>query len=57
MSNITVAERTDAASAAITVANTQLLLRALGESQAGLLQLLLAKGLISATDLVRFGLS
>ncbi|WP_162940229.1 hypothetical protein [Gryllotalpicola protaetiae] len=57
MSNTNVAERTDAASAAINVANTQLLLRALGESQAGLLQLLLAKGLISATDLIRFGLS
>jgi hypothetical protein len=57
MSNTTVAERADAASVATNVANTQLLLRALGESQAGLLQLLLAKGLISATDLVRFGLS
>ena len=57
MSNIIVAERADASSAAINVANTQLLLRALGESQAGLLQLLLAKGLISATDLIRFGLS
>ncbi|HEY0247104.1 MAG TPA: hypothetical protein VGC45_02485 [Gryllotalpicola sp.] len=57
MSNTIVADRTEAASVTAELANTELLLRVLGESQAARLQLLLAKGLISANDLVRFGLS